>query len=141
MFVYVQYCTYTGTHIVRIREQELFVYVNCLFVYVHFGSNTSQFAPLQTRVYAKICTSTMCLYVEFCVCIRTICCPYTNTNFYVEAQHVVPLRRKVVRLQSVSTSNFASLRMRLYVEKGCSYTNMRMFVYKHKFHVEARIEM
>ena len=64
MFVYVQKCTYTVNKIVRIREQELFVYVNSLFVYVNLGSNTSQFAPLQTCVYAKICASTMCLYVE-----------------------------------------------------------------------------
>ena len=44
MFVYVQKCTYTVNKIVRIREQELFVYVNSLFVYVNLGSNTSQFA-------------------------------------------------------------------------------------------------
>ena len=44
--------------IVRIREQELFVYVNTVFVYVHFGRNTPQFARLQTRIYAKNYTST-----------------------------------------------------------------------------------
>ena len=71
MFVYVQKCTYTVNKIVRIREQELFVYVNSLFVYVNLGSNTSQFAPLQTCFYAKICASTMCLYVEIRVCIQT----------------------------------------------------------------------
>ena len=126
-------CSYTWTRIVRIREL-----VVCIrefwFKYISICTSTNACLRENLRLYNVPLRRNSCLYTnKFC--------SYTNTNFYVERQHIVPLRRKVVRLQSPSTSNFAPLRMCLYVERGCSYTNMLMFVYKHKFHVEARIEM
>ena len=152
-------CSYTGTGIVRIREHPV-----CIRVFwskcISICTSTNAYLRKNLRLYNVPLRRILCLYtnkkclytntnfyVEAQHFVRNSCsytnifCSYTNTNFYVEAQHVVPLRRIFVRLQSASTSKFAPLRVRLYVESCCSYTNFFMFVYKHKFDVEARIEM